>query len=83
VGHGTPRLIGIGAQVFGVFLDGKDSQTPLVLGTVPKIMIPSETRLGSTDGDTPPRSYQSESEVELAIWHNRGCCLTGWGTNKY
>ena len=64
-GHGTPRLIGIGAQVFGVFLDGKDSQTPLVLGTVPKIMVPSETRLGSTDGDTPPRSYQSESEVEL------------------
>jgi lysozyme len=64
-GAGTPRLIGIGAQVFGVFLDGKDSQTPLVLGTIPKIMIPSETRLGSTDGDNAPLSYPSESEVGL------------------
>ena len=61
-GHGTPRLIGIGAQVFGVFLDGKDSQTPLVLGTVPKIMIPSETRLNVTDGDNAPVSYPDESQ---------------------
>ena len=61
-GAGTPRLIGIGAQVFGIFLDGKDSQTPLVLGTVPKIMIPSETKLESTDGDNAPRSYPNESE---------------------
>ena len=25
------------AQVFGIFLDGKDSQLPLVLGSIPKI----------------------------------------------
>ena len=32
---GFPPAIDIGAQVFGIFLDGKSSQMPLVLGTIP------------------------------------------------
>jgi len=39
-GVGANPMIANGAQVFGVFLDGKDSQIPLVLGTVPKIDYP-------------------------------------------
>lgn len=40
-GIGSAPMISNGAQVFGVFLDGKDSQIPLVLGSIPKIMIPT------------------------------------------
>lgn len=34
-----------GAQVFGMFLDGKASQVPCILGVMPKIEIPSEQQL--------------------------------------
>jgi hypothetical protein len=34
-----------GAQVFGMFLDGKSSQLPCILGVMPKIEIPSEQQL--------------------------------------
>ena len=34
-----------GAQVFGMFLDGKESQLPCILGVMPKIEIPSEQQL--------------------------------------
>jgi hypothetical protein len=40
-GVGSAPMISNGAQVFGVFLDGKHSQIPLVLGTIPKIMVPT------------------------------------------
>lgn len=36
-----------GAQVFGMFLDGKASQLPCVLGVMPKIEIPSEQQLAN------------------------------------
>lgn len=36
-----------GAQVFGVFLDGKGSQLPCVIGVMPKIEIPSEQQLAN------------------------------------
>lgn len=35
-GLGNPLGIQVGALVFGIFLDGKDSQLPLVLGSMPK-----------------------------------------------
>jgi hypothetical protein len=41
-GLGSNPMLGIGAQVFGVFLDGKDSQLPLILGSVPRILNPSQ-----------------------------------------
>ena len=34
-----------GAQVFGMFLDGKASQLPCIFGVMPKIEIPSEQQL--------------------------------------
>ena len=34
-----------GAQVFGIFLDGKMSQAPLILGSIPKIEIPTTTKI--------------------------------------
>jgi hypothetical protein len=49
---GVGATVGIqpGAQVFGVFLDGKDSQLPLILGSIPKIEVPSKEKiLESTD----------------------------------
>ena len=38
VHQGTGRYLGmlVGTHVFGIFLDGKDSQLPLVLGALPK-----------------------------------------------
>lgn len=42
----TPQLIP-GSQVFGIFLDGKSSQAPCVLGAMPKIEVPSEQQLNS------------------------------------
>ena len=44
-GLGNPLGIQVGALVFGIFLDGKDSQLPLVLGSMPKFE--------GTERDTP------------------------------
>lgn len=41
-GIGLPPALLPGAQVFGIFLDGKVSQLPMVLGSIPHIAIPSE-----------------------------------------
>tara|TARA_Y100000114_G_scaffold118165_1_gene112626 strand:+ start:1185 stop:2057 length:873 start_codon:yes stop_codon:yes gene_type:complete len=61
-----PGVTGLGAnvqiknraQVFGVFLDGKDSQHPLVLGTIPKI----ETEKNVTTEEVVQKSNE---DVEL------------------
>lgn len=47
--NGTPVGIKPSALVFGIFLDGKHSQLPLVLGSIPKI-----------DGAAPPTSTSAE-----------------------
>jgi hypothetical protein len=52
--NGTPVGIKPYAQAFGIFLDGKHSQLPLVLGSIPKIDGPNPT-LGGRGGD--PRLY--------------------------
>ena len=56
-GVGANPMIANGAQVFGVFLDGKDSQIPLVLGTVPKIDTPSQSQISTFAGSSPPPEY--------------------------
>jgi hypothetical protein len=56
-GIGANPMIANGAQVFGVFLDGKDSQIPLVLGTIPKIDQPSVQQRSTFVGDTEPPAY--------------------------
>jgi len=43
-GLGRIPQISAGASVFGIFLDGKTSQLPLVLGSVPRNELPSTTQ---------------------------------------
>lgn len=56
-GIGGNPMIANGAQVFGVFLDGTDSQLPLVLGTVPRTERPSVQQRSTGIGDTVPPAY--------------------------
>lgn len=37
MGYGNPLGIQVGARVIGLFLDGPDSQLPIVLGSIPKV----------------------------------------------
>lgn len=46
-GLGRPPRIQAGARVFGIFLDGKDSQQPLVLGSIPGLTYPSQNQVAS------------------------------------
>ena len=39
-----PQLLP-GARVFGIFMDGETSQLPLILGSLPKVEIPSQVQL--------------------------------------
>jgi hypothetical protein len=66
-GIGSSPLLANGAQVFGVFLDGKDSQIPFVLGSVPKIMIPSQSRRSTFVGDTIAPRYVTESGSSTSV----------------
>ena len=43
-GYGANTGIKEQSQVFGMFLDGKDSQLPIVLGAIPKIESTKERR---------------------------------------
>jgi len=42
--HGRGPRIGVGAQVVGIFLDGPQSQQPLVIGSIPYTITPTETQ---------------------------------------
>ena len=42
--HGRGPRIGVGAQVVGIFLDGPLSQQPLVIGSIPHTLTPTETQ---------------------------------------
>ena len=46
-GLGRNPLLSEGATVFGLFLDGKSAQLPLVLGSIPTIEIPSVQQINS------------------------------------
>jgi len=60
-GHGSNTMLENGAQVFGVFLDGTDSQVPLVLGSIPSIMRPSSKSLSVFSGET-DQAVQASSQ---------------------
>jgi|TARA_B100001094_G_scaffold255381_1_gene254350 hypothetical protein len=51
-----------GAQVFGMFLDGKTSQIPCILGVMPKIELPSEQQL----------SKQQDKAIQYDIGYEAG-----------
>ena len=57
----TPQLIP-GAQVFGIFLDGKSSQAPCVIGAMPRIEIPSEQQLASEQWKAGAQGQESLSD---------------------
>ena len=42
----NPNLM-VGSQVFGIFLDGVTSQLPLIIGSIPKIEVPSSEQIDS------------------------------------
>lgn len=53
--NGTPVGIQAYAQVFGIFLDGKHSQLPLVLGSIPRVDGPNPSIGGrGTPAGAPP-----------------------------
>mgnify|MGYP001329415623 CR=1 FL=1 len=51
-----------GAQVFGMFLDGKSSQVPCILGVMPKIELPTEQQL----------SKQQDKAIQYEIGYDAG-----------
>ena len=53
-----------GAQVFGIFLDGKQSQAPLILGSIPKIEVPTITNIDKAVKDSKVNDKQLESSKE-------------------
>lgn len=46
-GMGRNPYLEVGATVFGIFLDGKASQLPLVLGSIPTVEVPSGEQLAN------------------------------------
>lgn len=56
----APRLL-VGALVFGIFLDGKTSQLPLVLGSIPKIETPSNEQIDNRSNDPALTSVLTEN----------------------
>ncbi len=59
-GIGSNTGIKVQAQVYGIFLDGKDSQLPLVMGSIPKIESTAKRR-------ERPTVLFGESNVERAF----------------
>jgi hypothetical protein len=48
---GFPPSLDVGAQVFGIFLDGVQSQHPLVIGSIPHILKDPRDIESGTDGE--------------------------------
>lgn len=59
-GIGTNIGIKVQAQVYGVFMDGKDSQLPLVLGSVPKYERGLSTQNLDTESTVPDQTQHDE-----------------------
>ena len=53
-----------GAQVFGIFLDGRQSQAPLILGSIPKIEVPTITNIDKAIRDSKVNDKQLELSKE-------------------
>ena len=68
-GSGSNLGLQIGARVFGFFMDGKDSQSPLVLGSIPKYETESgggrSTDLRARGGDDGKTSITKTPTTEI------------------
>lgn len=62
--YGRGVRIGVGNQVFGIFLDGQQSQQPLVIGSIPHTLVPTETQIrqAAERGGTFDEDYAREFE---------------------
>ena len=73
-GLGTHCQILPGSLVFGMFLDGKHSQLPMVLGSLPRVEYPSSVQAsGSVDIAAAPFSYvfqQSNSQLQDPVFYS-------------
>lgn len=69
----TPR-IEAGTLVFGFFMDGKYSQVPIVLGSLPHMTTPTPIQLGfdPINPDTPPTSQNASMDLEGVDNENTG-----------
>ena len=67
----SPRLTS-GATVFGFFMDGKASQVPLVVGSIPKMEAPSRIQRGVVYETVTERLDQEESfyQQEVGLLNN-------------
>ena len=67
----SPRLTS-GATVFGFFMDGKASQVPLVVGSIPKIETPTRIQRGVVYETVTERLDQEETfyQQEVGILNN-------------
>lgn len=64
-----------GAQVFGIFLDGEDSQLPLVLGSIPRVSIPQNIDTttynpGNVPSATAPIRQEIVSDITDTVLRN-------------
>tara|TARA_S200002703_G_scaffold49208_1_gene42556 strand:+ start:11623 stop:12477 length:855 start_codon:yes stop_codon:yes gene_type:complete len=65
-GYGRIPQILAGSFVFGIFLDGKSSQIPLVMGTLPRVEFPTNIQTGKIGNtETSTRLQNSVTEVLL------------------
>ena len=67
-GLGTSPMLQPGALVFGIFLDGINSQLPMVMGAMPRVEFPTSVQaLDETDRATNPFSYEFEQSNAEAV----------------
>tara|TARA_B100000965_G_C19524180_1_gene727978 strand:+ start:185 stop:1042 length:858 start_codon:yes stop_codon:yes gene_type:complete len=60
-GQGANSQLKVRAQVFGIFLDGKNSQLPLILGSIPKV----ETNTNAIDESLPKVSVAIDGNTNI------------------
>lgn len=73
-GLGRNPYLEKGATVFGIFLDGKASQLPLVIGSIPVVEVPSAEQL---QNPTEPAAEAGVLEVEDKIFNGGTRTNTG------
>jgi len=73
-----PDGIQVGAQVYGIFLDGKHSQSPLILGS-----IPHDSGLRVVVDEQPDPYVQPKASKTSSSTDEQGDVIAGSGELKY
>jgi len=83
--HGRGPRIGPGNQVFGIFLDGPQSQQPLVIGSIPYTLIPTQPQIrqaaerGSSFEENYAREYEEGGTAASERVLSGGASIAGNG----